>query len=406
MAKTKTKPIITSKEWTSEFNPFNSNKLLAQVPRWRKILEWKENMGDLPPPTTVSVDPANICDLRCEGCNAYKLMSQTNQVMSKDALINLADFLGSWEVEGFKVKSTCVGGGGESLLNPHTGDFINRAVDNGVRVGVVTNGTHIHKHLEALCNCDWVGVSVDTAFQHTYKKIKGADKFPQVIQNIRALVKEAQSNPLKYNLGAEGNGRGVFFKYLLRPETVSEVYYAAKLAKGLGCKGIHIRPIAPPFGDLEKAAAEGTTIPNRFSEEDIDVFRERLKSARALEDDNFKIYGVTHKFDGIFNPSHDFTECSAAYMSCVVMPPSSKVGAMTDTAKYDLTTCCDRRGDDRLTVKNLHNADEIAEYWGSDAHRKTAEAIDVTKCPRCTFSPHIKIYDNVVVKDNMTVDFI
>ena len=402
----KTKTPLKSKEWTSEFNPFNSWKLLAQVPRWKRILSWKEGQGALPPPTTVSVDPANICDLRCSQCNAYKLMSQTNQVMSKDALMELADFLGSWEAEGFKVKSTCVGGGGSPLLNPHTGDFINRAVDNGVKVGVVTNGTHIHKHLEALCNCDWVGVSVDTAYQHTYREIKGADKFPQVVQNIRALVQKANSNPWKYNLGAPGNGRGVFFKYLLRPETVSEVYHAAKLAKGLGCKGIHIRPIAPPFSDLEEAAKTGAAIPNRFSEEDIEVFRERLTSARALEEDNFKVYGITHKFDGTFNPSKGFSKCSAAYISCVVMPPSSKVGAMTDKARYDISNCCDRRGDDQLTVKNLTSASQIAEYWGSNKHRKTAEAIDVTKCPRCTLSPHIKIYDNVVVKDNMTVDFI
>ena len=403
MAKTDSKKDNKPAEWTSKYNPFNSDKLMAQIPRWEGIQRWKYEGGALPPPTTVSVDPSNICDLRCDGCNASEVMHKNPRSMiSKEGLEQLADFLGQWEVDGFKVKSVCGGGGGEPLINPHTSDFINRATQNGLKVGVVTNGTQIHNHLDALVKCDWVGVSVDAAYQHTYKKVKGADKFPQVIKNIRELVKASQGAPYVHPLGDEGNGRGVFFKYLLRPETVNEVYYAAKLAKSLGCRGMHIRPIAPPWGDLEKAAAEGATIPNRFSDDDISRFRKRLTSARELEDDKFHIYGVTHKFDGTFAPTHDFKSCNAAYMSMVVMPPSSTFGG----AQYDITTCCDRRGDDTLTAKNLMNAGQIANYWGSEVHRYVAETIDVTKCPRCTFSPHQKIFENAVEVDNMTTDFI
>ena len=96
----------TTEEWKSKFNPFNSNKLFAQIPKWRGIKEWEEGNGKLPAPTTVSIDPANICDLSCDGCNANALMQHNHNLLSKDTLSEIADFLPAWG----DVKSVCVGG--------------------------------------------------------------------------------------------------------------------------------------------------------------------------------------------------------------------------------------------------------------------------------------------------------
>jgi MoaA/NifB/PqqE/SkfB family radical SAM enzyme len=381
-----------SQEWSDFYNPFNSWKLLAQIPRWQGIKNWEEGKGELPAPTTVSIDPANICNIRCLGCNAEFLMQKNHNSLSKDTLKEIADFLPTWGDEPYNVKGACWGGGGSPLLNSHTGEFIQRLKKNGVQSGIVTNGTMIHKNLEALCDCEWVGVSVDAGTHYTYRKVKGADKFYQVIGNIQALALESKKNNSTLNL--PGKGHGISYKYLLRPETIDEIHYAAHLAKDIGCRNIHIRPIAPSWDKVKGAT-------NVFNKYDIDKFRKRLSMARELENKDFNIYGITHKFNGDFTPSYGPDKCYAIYMSAVIMPPTDK-----RKGKFDLTTCCDNRGNDLLTQRNLTSVEQIRDYWGSQKHKELIDKINTKKCCRCTFLPHRKIYENTIQVNNMTPNFI
>ena len=53
-------------EWSvhKKWNPFNSYKLLAHVPRWSLIKRGQP----IPQPALVTVDPINRCNLRCQWC--------------------------------------------------------------------------------------------------------------------------------------------------------------------------------------------------------------------------------------------------------------------------------------------------------------------------------------------------
>jgi len=383
---------IKSQEWSDFFNPFNSWKLLSQVPRWEGIKRWEESKGELPAPTTVSIDPANICNISCKDCNADFLMQRNHNSLSRDTLKEIADFLPTWGTPPYMVEGVCNGGGGSPLLNPHTGEFIQRLKENGIKSGIVTNGTMIHKNLEALCDCEWVGVSVDAGTSLSYKKVKGADKFYQVIGNIQDLIIKSKDNHSTLNL--PGKGHGVSYKYLLRPETIDEVYFAAKIAKEIGCRSMHIRPIAPSWDKVK-----GST--NIFNKYHIHKFRKQLEKARDIENENFNIYGITHKFNGDFTPSYELDKCRAIYMSMVIMPPTDK-----KKGKFDTSYCCDRRGDNLLTQQNLTSVEQIKDYWGSQEHRKLMNKIDVSKCCRCTYLPHRRIYKNAIKLNNMTYNFI
>ena len=88
-------------------------------------------------------------------------------------------------------------------------------------------------------------------------------------------------------------------------------------------------------------------------------------------------------------------------MSAVIMPPTDK-----DKGIFDITTCCDNRGNNLLTQKNMASVEQIRNYWGSKEHRELIDKIDVSKCTRCTFSPHQKIYENAIEINNMTYNFI
>ena len=86
-----------------------------------------------------------------------------------------------------------------------------------------------------------------------------------------------------------------------------------------------------------------------------------------------------------------------------VFMPSEK----DDRDAFNFGLCCDRRGDELLTLgKELKDAKDIKDLWGSDEHWKIFDKIKVGTCPRCTYQPHNQIFEHVITKDNMTYKFI
>ena len=381
-------------EWTNKFNPFNSDKYIAQVPKWKTIVDG----GEIPPPTTISVDPTNYCNLRCVWCNAEKVIDQKHGNISHESLMEIADALNKWPatkkwpIKG--IESLCLSGGGENLLHPSSGEFLQRCDDNGIKTALVTNGTVLNKYMETIANCcTWAGVSVDAGTSVTYKKLKGKDMFERVIKNIANLVDYSKRNNTK--LATPGLGPGVGYKYLLHPGNVQDVYKATKIAKEIGCKSIHIRPYGTPWFREES---------NVFEKEHLEIFKEQIIKARELEYDSniggFRVYGITHKFDGSFGPNNDFEKCYAPLLAGVIMPPSGG-------GKFDYGFCFDRRGDPKSTVKNLESMKELYNFWGSKKHwNRYYSSPNPKSCPRCTLKPHNQIYEQMAKKDNTTFEFI
>ena len=195
-------------------------------------------------------------------------------------------------------------------------------------------------------------------------------------------------------LSGPEQSRGVSYKFLLDPSNAHEIYQAAKLAKDIGCRNFHMRPVGVPWDKIIERKY------NPFGKESIEEFRRQTEKARELEDNNFGVFGVTHKFDDELGILNDFKQCYAIFMTAVFMPPSDKY------SKFNLGLCCDRRGDDSLTIENINDISEVKKFWGSEKHWGMFDKIRVDKCPRCTYMPHNEIYHHAVLKDNMSYDFI
>ena len=390
-------------EWNprKRWNPFNSYKMLSHVHRWSHIKRGRP----IPPPILITVDPTNTCNFNCLWCNALSVREERKLSLSKDALLGLAEFLPSWGRDNpcWKngVEAVCVAGGGEPLLNPSTGIFIDRLIENGIEAGIVTNGSLIQRHIDSLSLCTWIGVSVDASTKKTFNIVKGlpqdSDMFDLVIENMAILIDYAKSH--NNILGLKHSAYGVSFKYLLHPENISEIYSAARLAKEIGCKNIHFRPAGTTWDKL------GTKDEIVFSDKDIATFEEQISQAMELDDDDFGVYGITHKFNSQFTKSNHFNRCHAIFMTAVISPPSSK-----DSAKdsFIISLCCDRRGDSKLELAtDITDFEEINRIWGSHSHWKMHDAIMIDKeCPRCTYQPHNEIYEQVILNDSMTYRFI
>ena len=391
-------------EWdpSKRWNPFNSYKLLSHVPRWRHIKRGKP----IPPPVLITVDPTNRCNLDCVWCNAAYVRQERKRSLSKNALSNLADFLPHWG-EGNSnwkpgVEAICVAGGGEPLLNPATGMFIDKVIENGIDVGVVTNGSKLIDTIHSLSQCTWVGVSVDAATSKTFNQLKGlppdSDRFDRIIENMAILADYSRRH--NATLGLKHPAYGISYKYLLYNRTnTAEIYSAAKLAKEIGCKNIHFRPAGTTWNKL------GSNSEISFSKEDIALFHDEIRRAVELDDSTFGVYGITHKFNSQFERANYFERCYSIFMTALIEPPPNR--SASDDASV-LGLCCDRRGDPKLELANdIVDHRKINKLWGSKKHWAIHDRIIANQeCPRCTYQPHNEIYEQVILNESMTYKFI
>lgn len=353
-------------EWDSPVNPFNSWKVLFHIDQLRKIAQ-----GDFPPPNSCDMDGSNDCPLNCPWCNAQVYRKLTDYCdMPPGHMLKLADFFADWGC-----KSTCLGGGGESLVNPECKEFIPYAHNKGVEVGLITNGVFLDDDYARIVNEHnrFVGVSVDAGTRETYLKMKGADYYWQVISNIERMNKvKAQTNSqLDTNI-----------KFLIHKLNYQEIYAAASLAKAIGCSGIHIRPMS----------IEGVPgISQKFSLEDyMDEINMGIARAMQLNSPTFKVYAVQHKFGPNMERVVRFKKCLATPLN------------ITFAADGWAYACFNRRGMGNFRIaQHYPDPEEVRKAWGSEAHKNMLEAISPQDCPRCTYTTYNEIIERGILRDDM-----
>jgi len=264
----------------------------------------------------------------------------------------------------------CVGGGGEPTLNPNLGVLLDECAFGGIDVLLITNGRLMHK-FPSIRSCVGVGVSMDAGTAETYARIKGVRKndFVRTCKNLEGLTEYVD----------------LTYKYLLWKENCYEVYEAARLAKELGCDKFQVRPASYPWWRLENGRL--------YSDEEFKIVNEQFDKIFELESKEFSVFGIRHKFNTDLSFER-FERCWAGYICCNIQPDHS------------LGVCCDRRGDETVVLGTVDSVDDFNKLWGSKRHIDVVRNIDTDKCPRCTYAPHQKVFENVILSDKMMVDFI
>lgn len=335
-----------------------------------KVLCWRDRFetimdGEIPVPVSVTIDASNYCSLHCKFCQYSEFRKEKQTMVSKEDLMWLVDALPK-----LGVISICCAGGGEFLLHPNAGEAMRRLKDNGINVGLITNGLAIDKFMDdILYSCRWVGNSIDAATEETYNELKGAKDgdFFHVIENLKKLARTRKDK--RPSIG---------FKFLIHPMNYHELLDAAKLAKSLGVDDFHARP-----GYGENIFFENKMITDAL---------EQVKIAQSmLDDENFRVFGVTHKFDESFKKK--------VVDKCEVTP----IAGLTFTADGWVSICCDLRN---VEMGRLCKWRDILDVWGSDKHREILSKLDPRECPRrCTFNSYQEILEKVFHQDQMTYKF-
>lgn len=362
------------KEWISPYNEFNSLKILYFKEHLKAIVE-----GKFLPPITADTDPTNLCNFNCIWCNARGIRSANPKGLPTEHLLKLADFYKEWGI-----KSTCVSGGGEPMINPGFAPFLRRLHKNGIKSGIISNGSLLdEENAKTLAECSsWCGISVDAGTKKVFMRIKGLKDekmFDRVIKNIENLVKTKE----KLNSNVE-----VTYKYLLHPWNAKDIYRAAKIAKSIGVNTFHLRPVC------------WDNLYDQKHDESIDfsgtaeIIENEIEKARELEDEHFRFYAVRHKFGDKFERKINFKKCLATPL------------VATFGADGNVHLCFDVRGKKEwILCRHYPDPHEILKVWGSERHKKIIDSVDVNKCPRCTFGPYNEAIEKAIIEDKMFLDF-
>jgi MoaA/NifB/PqqE/SkfB family radical SAM enzyme len=357
---------IECSEWDSPYNPFNSRKLLL----WRDHLE-AISRGEFMPPVSADIDPSNYCNLNCSWCIHRDYRKSNEALLPQELMLELARFLGRWGVKG-----VCIGGGGEPLLNEAVPDLIRELAASGTEVSLITNGTLLNEPVrEALVECArFCGISVDAGKANNWAQDKQAEPelFDRIISNIEELARLRDTRKTGLTIG---------YKMVIHDSNYRGIFEAANLARSIGANDFHVRP----------AYLKDT---NPFTQEVIDCVKEQITQARELQDQSFRVYGITHKFSPDWRRKLDFSRCLASPLTA------------TFGADRRVHLCCDRRGQEGMILCSYENPEKVLQAWNSKKHHSLVDAIDINECPRCTFAAYNEIIEKVILKDQMYKNFI
>lgn len=306
--------------------------------------------GRLDSPLVVDLDPTTVCDLACPECISSQVLHHGQ--IEKDRIVQLAH-----ELADSKVLAVILIGGGEPLMHRSVGRIIEVLHGAGIKIGLVTNGTQIHRYVDQLADMlSWVRVSIDAGTPETYAAFRPArgkrSVFPQVIENMRLLASR-KSGRLGYSFllmqRHDADGRVTESNY-------DEVYQAGVLAKEIGCDYFEVKAM------LDE---DHYTVNQRA--EDVAAVEEQIARLRELEDDNFHILhssnwqAVRHHTEAV--QPKDYHRCATAELRTTITPtgvfvcpyhrgnPKGRIGdiqqssfaelwAAADTSVIDPSTDC------------------------------------------------------------------
>jgi MoaA/NifB/PqqE/SkfB family radical SAM enzyme len=350
------------KEWEDKFNSFNSMKGLLYA-NWYKAIA----RGVFLPPVEASLDPIHACNLRCQHCNANRYLDKP-QAMSRQHLLDLVAYLGAWGV-----KAICFGGGGEPTLHPDLEDALWATSSNGMQASIATNGTLLTPRLidTITITCRWIGVSIDAATPETYAIGRKADLFNKAIKNLKTLASVAK-----------GSACDVSFKFLIFNYNQHEIFAACKLAKSLGVKDFHARPADFSHQGMGKLA-------KKQGGYDVEQVLDQFKLCHDLNDNDFHVYTIVHKFDSSFLPRKNFSQCYAA-PCCIQL-----------CADGNIYHCPDQRHQEGYRIGRHDPISGIELAWGNEKHRDLVYSSGKERCTsRCTFSPYNEQCERLFINED------
>jgi len=259
-----------------------------------RIAQWLK--GETICPLYIDVGLGKGCNIKCHYCFGMlqeNLYAQGKNIhFPRKQLLNYMKDAGKCGVRGMGII-----GESEPLLNPNVYDAIQVGVDNGIDIGLATNGVLYDTDkdgIKTLENLIYIRFNISAASEESYRVLHGSKEFNTVIDKIKFCVKTKRECGLPVTIGLQ---------MVLTPKDVKEVVPLAKLGKDLGVDYFQIKQCA----DLQDSSLG---VYKEYEKGTYRGYTEILKEAEAETTDK---YAVTPKWYAILDGyQQDYDNCLGA----------------------------------------------------------------------------------------------
>ena len=175
------------------------------------------------PPITIDLALTRRCTQKCVFCYS-KLQYNDEKRITRDVIYRFLD-----DAAEIGVKAISLISDGESTCSPHFYDTIIRAKDNGLDIGVATNGVLLKKERlhEILPKLTYLRFNVSAADPQRFSQIHGCP--PEWLEKVKTTIKKSVAlkrlNYLPVTIGMQ---------MVLMPEFGDQIIPLAKMGKELG----------------------------------------------------------------------------------------------------------------------------------------------------------------------------
>ena len=337
------------------------SRILTFYREAREILE-----GKIPVPRMAIVYPTYVCNQSCLWCEYSHENGNVHTVMTRAQLRHTLE-----SVVDLGVESVEFCGGGEPSMHPGLADSINWLGENGVRVGLITNGSGLRANLRAALIRwgSYVRVGMDSGDALTFEKVKRPAtrraSFEVVCANIRALIAERDAAASKLSVST---------KIVVDRNNLTEMDTCVRLARDLGVNSIQ-------FKAARLTPSEIT--PEEASSGNLEL--DRLRSAHP----ELHVIGSLGKL--------------TTTTRCWVTPFQVTIDTVGD-----VYLCCYYT--QRKEAHRFGNVFEtpLGDIWYSAEHLRKIEAIEPAECSKmdCRMIRYNKTLDHLIREDEGQFQFL
>lgn len=276
--------------------PYSNLKIFHHAELLQKL-----KAGERVAPIYVRIKPTNICNENCYYChykNSYLQLGnyQTQDMIPREKMLEIVDDLAE-----IGTKAVTFSGGGEPTVYPHINETLQRVLEQGLDLAIITNGTKLTgETAELLGHAKWVRLSIDSSNAKLYADTRGVSEelFKRLCQYIEAFAKQKDES---CELGVN---------YVVSDRNHGDVLEMARLMKSLGVNHVKFAPVMSNDSEEYHAPFKAQVMAD-------------LEKAKELEDSHFRVIDlytsdIRRWESGIIAFDRAYTQCWMKELHCVI----------------------------------------------------------------------------------------
>lgn len=292
-------------------NKYSSYKLIGFPEKIQALRD-----GVVTAPIYVRIKPTNDCNHGCFWCcfsTGFRKMDAPGHVNSgmHEGMTSEKDFIPIQKMreilDDFKdmgVRAVTYSGGGEPLMYPDIVETMERTLNHGIDLSIITNGQMLAKRrAEVLARARWVRVSIDytTAEQMAASRNVPTHNFKTILTNLEAFAKIKEAS---CDLGVN---------YIVTRDNYKDLFAFTLILKSCGVENVRFSPMwIPDIREYHAPIREAVT--------------EQLKNIQGLTDERFSVNATYDLDSGAHSNVRTYHHCPTMQIVPVIAADQNVYG--------------------------------------------------------------------------------